>query len=144
MAWHAGQVAGEPWSDQRRPLVLALVGCVDTVLYTADGYDLTAAAIGVLRQWAMGDDTISPADVERVGFATSCYDFHLIGSGWRATCAAVDATAAGAKSRDLVGDLAEVCVIHVAHSVAGRCDRRALARCADILREHYPVPPGLL
>jgi hypothetical protein len=125
MLWLAGHCAGDqPYSDARRPLVLAACACARLALpHVPAGEDRPRVAIETAEAWARGDAGVTTTDV----------------SAARADAGA-DAGAAGV-ARDAAWVAgAAAGVARVAAGVARDAD---IAECADLVREHYPHPPEL-
>ena len=123
MLWLAGSLAGGPWSDSRRPLVLAACGCARLALpYVRAGEYRPRLAIETAEAWARGDAGATPQMV-RDAYAAAV-----------AAVADADAHAADAAYAYADADAA-------AHAAAAAQGARVLAECADIVRQHYPRAP---
>ena len=136
MLWLAGKSAGEPWSDARRPLVLAVCGCVRLGLpewrrHFPDD-DRPLQLLETAESWARG----TGATPEHVRAAASA-----------AAASAADAYAADASAAAYAADAyAAYDAAAAAAAAAGRANavhRATLRQCADIVRTHYPEPPPL-
>jgi len=122
MLWLIGRVAaGAPWSDERRPLVLAACACA-RLARPSDPDSLRC--LDLHERWARGED-INQRLLRDAAYAAD--------GG-----ASVAAAAFAARAAD---DAA-----HAAHYAAARyaaVSAAALSDCADIVRHYYPEPPPL-
>ena len=72
MLWLLGQNAGEPGSDERRPLVFAACECARLALpYVAKGEKRPLKAIETAEAWARGDAGVTLDDVEKAAYAAT-------------------------------------------------------------------------
>ena len=115
MAWLLGRLSGEPESAKRKRLCLCLAAIADSVPQGSAG----KRCLRTLRAWAHGKATIE--QVRAAAYAAGA-------------AAAADADAA-AYAADAAADAAD--------AAAYGSDAAARARCADIVRKHYPTPPRL-
>ena len=118
MLWLLGRCSGPPESESRRRLVLAACDCADLALPFARGVN-AGEAVRVARGWAMQDGTT----LEQVRDA-----------------AAADAAAAAAAYAYAANAAADAAAAYAAYAAAA-ARIKALSRCADIVRKHYPNPP---
>ena len=119
MLWLAGQDAGEPWSDARKPLVLAACACARLAMpYTTDSRVPTC--IETTELWCGDEATM--VGVQQVRAATAA--------------AASAASAASASSSS-----AAYSASYAASASASTAARRhILSQCADIARKMLPCP----
>jgi Xaa-Pro aminopeptidase len=114
MLWIIGKQAGTPLSDKRKTLVLCACECAERALpYTTD--ERVKACIDTAKAWANGKATID--DLR----------------------AAKSAAAADADAADAAADAADA----AADAAAADARTSTLAKCADIIRRHYPKPPKI-
>jgi hypothetical protein len=119
MLWLAGRCSGEPLSDGRRKLVLATCECARLPLpHVPAGEDRPRLAIEAAEAWARGTGS-----VEAMRYASSA-------AAYAAAAAAANAAAAAAAAN-----------ANAAAAAAAAC-YVTLAKCANIVRKHYPEPPG--
>ena len=131
MLWLAGKSAGEPWSDARRPLVLAVCGCVRLGLpewrrHFPDD-DRPLQLLETAESWARGTGA-TPEHVRAAASASA------------AAYAAADAAARAAAraAADAAADAAAA-----ASAAIPSAGEVTLQQCADIARLHYPEPPQM-
>jgi hypothetical protein len=131
MLWLAGRCSGEPLSDGRRKLVLATCECARLPLpHVPAGEDRPRLAIEAAEAWARGTGSVeamryaSSAAAYASAYAASAY----AASAYAASAAAANAAAAAANA-------------NAAAAAAAAC-YVTLAKCANIVRKHYPEPPG--
>ena len=130
MLWLAGYFSGLPESDGRKKLVLCACECARLALsVVADSR--VVACIETAERWARDEATMAQlrrakkhADPDN---ATD--DTDAIADS---ACAAADAA-----------DHASHVVVCVAHATAAAARLNMLPLCADIVRAHYPTPPGV-
>jgi len=140
MLWLAGSLAGGPWSDSRRPLVLAACGCARLALpYVRAGEYRPRLAIETAEAWARGDAGATPQMVRDAYAAAvaAVADADAVAAA-HAAYAAADAAAA-AHAADAAYAYADADA--AAHAAAAAQGARVLAECADIVRQHYPRAP---
>lgn len=123
MLWWAGREAGAPWSEARRPLVLAACACARLALpHVPAGEARPLRAIETAESWARGEGA-TPEDM-RAAVATvwaSTADASVAGArAW--------ASAAWAAAPDSDEATLRPCV-------------DTLRECADLVRRFYPHPP---
>jgi hypothetical protein len=136
MLWLAGRLSGLPESDGRKKLVLCCCECARLSLpiyearYPNDGR--VRKCLDTAERWARGEATIEELREARA-----------------AAYAAYAADAADAYAAYLAADAAAAyaAAAYAAYSYAANAANAAnastLKQCADIVRKHYPMPPGL-
>jgi hypothetical protein len=126
MLWLIGKtIAGEPMSNERKPLVLAACDCAELVLkYVSKGEERLRKAIEIARKWANGDDSIS-----KQGIKAAAHAAHAAHAAAYAAYASYAAYAAYAS--------------YAAYAYAAAARKEVLKQCADIVRKYYPQAPKL-
>jgi hypothetical protein len=167
MLWLVGRtIAGGPWSDERRPLVGAAVRCARLALpiYEAryPGDRRVSDCLDAFGRWAAGEDV--PREV-LIAARRAVDDAAAAAAAAAAASAAVDdATSASSAAADAADDAADdaayayayayayaaadaaddaayAAAYAYAYAAADAERQRALARCADICREAWPMCP---
>jgi hypothetical protein len=117
MLWLLGKHAGPPESEARKPLVLCACACSRLALkYVPKGEGRPRVAIETAERWARGKATIKE-----------------VRSAAAASYAAADAAAASYAAADASYAAAD----------ASYARTKSLAKCADIVRRHYPHAPRI-
>lgn len=139
MAWYVGKMVGLPDSRSRQRLVACVLECArlnERNNRNAQECNRTTAA------YLRGDATLD--DVRQAITACAAYtktNTARIAPANAAICATYVATVAKAAYLDI----AFVADLTVRYAAAGShfrlLDDTTLARCADIVRKHYPTPP---
>ncbi len=151
MLWLCGEVAGPPGDDSRRPLVLAACDCARLVLHLVkEGEDRPRIAIETAEAWARGGEDAPTLEQVRIDadadaaasayFAAASAFAAAASSAAAAADAAADAAYADAADAYFAADAAAYSAARTAYSAARTA---TLAKCADIVRKHYPEPPKL-
>ena len=122
MLWLCGRKSGAPWSEGRRKLVRTSCRCARLV------YDLmpeeSKKALVLFERWSDGEE-ISREELDAVRYAA------VHAAAFAAAAAAADAAVADA-------------AVYASHAAAyAAADAAALKKCADVVREDYPVAPKL-
>jgi hypothetical protein len=140
MLWYAARTC-EPGSAQHRRLVLATCGCARLALrYVPKGEHRPRQTIETAERWARGkaslEDVCVAADAAYAAYAADdvTYAAYAAAYAYAATYAAAVATNAVTYAAAVATDAAQA-----ASSDAAR--RRTLAKCADIVRQHFPRAP---
>jgi hypothetical protein len=133
MLWLCGKLSGPPESDGRKKLVLCCCECARLSLpiyearYPNDGR--VRKCLDTAERWARGEATIEELREARAAayaaYAADAADAYL----------AADAAAAYAA--------AAYAAYSYAANAANAANASTLKQCADIVRKHYPMPPGL-
>jgi hypothetical protein len=133
MLWLCGKLSGPPESDGRKKLVLCCCECARLSLpiyearYPNDGR--VRKCLDTAERWARGEATIEELREARAAayaaYAADAADAYL----------AADAAAAYAA--------AAYAAYSYAANAANAANASTLKQCADIVRKHYPTPPGL-
>jgi len=124
MLWLLGHLAGEPWSDERKPHVLAACACARQSLPNVPQGELRPLrAIETAESWARGEG----ATPEEVSAAWSAAE----SAAW---------SAAGLAAESVAESAAETVAETVARSAARS---ESLKQSADIIRQYFPRPPKL-
>jgi hypothetical protein len=134
-----------PVGDRRRvPLALASVHCAELALaYVPEGEDRPRVAVETVRSWARGEATIEQVRASEAATWAAGLPGQTVteAAAWAIGAIAV---AAGVPE---VARAAEEAVIRTAWAAAWAAGAAArpetLARCAEIVRQHYPEPPVL-
>lgn len=126
MLWLVGQSSGEPESDSRKKLVLSACECARLALpYVRSGEKRPLIAIETAEKWARGEDGVTIEEVRTAADGAYTAADGAYTAAYAASTAAYAAYAAA----------------YAAHAAA---KTKALAKCADIVRKHYPEPPKLI
>lgn len=171
MLWLAGRVVGDAFSDSRRPLVLAACECARLTLeQIPEGEARPRVAIETAERWARGEDVsreelqaanaaahtaalaaptaANSARAARAAYAAGGVAYAYAAgahAAWTAYAAGAVEAAAGTRVADYAANAAgaaEACVAEANGHTAGAAQRAvAFARCAGIVRKHYPAPP---
>jgi len=143
MLWMAGSLSGKPWSKKRKILVLASCECARLAWDKMP--TKSKDCILLFENWAEGED-ISKAELIKVSTAARAAAFaaHTARASAVATCASAVATCASADAFDAAAKAhaAAACAARAARAAAATM--KALAKCADIARKHYPLITDLL
>ena len=134
MLWLIGKtIAGEPMSDERKPLVLAACDCAELALkYVSKNEDRPKKAIDTARKWANSDDSISEQDLRAAAAAYAAYAAYAVYAA--AAADAANATAAAVYAADAAYD---------ADANAADARKETLKQCADIVRKYYHEAPKI-
>ena len=128
MLWYAGKVAGGPTSAGRRKLVLAACACArKTLKHLAKGERRPLAAIRTAERWARGERGVTLAQVDAAAYV--------------ANAAAANAAVNAAYVANAANAAANAANAAVNTAVNANTRTEMLARCAVIVRKHYPTPP---
>lgn len=132
MLWLAGKCAGEPGSDLRRPLVLAACECARLTLpYLPKGKtQQSLECIEYTEAWARGKHNDLDGIREKAAAAYAAY------AAYGGAAAAYAAYAISAATAAVATHAATY-----AATVNATARKETLAKCADIVRKHYPQPP---
>ena len=129
MLWIWGRLdAGEPWSDKRKPIVLAAARCAETALPIYEvhypGDRRPRNVVDLYTRWALGEE-IAHEDLLAVDAAA--YSYYAISASHYAYAA----------------DAAYTVAADAAYAVASVASvASARKKCADIVREIRPVAPA--
>ncbi len=120
MLWLLGKQAGPPESDSRKKLVLTACACARLALpHVKKGDRRSLKAIETAEAWARGDTGVTLQMVR--------------------DAAAADAYAAAYAAAAYAAAYAATYAAYAAYAAADAAARKSiLAKCADIVREHYP------
>ena len=159
MLWLLGQNAGEPGSDERRPLVFAACECARLALpYVAKGEGRPLKAIETAEAWTRGDAGVTLDDVEKAAeaaYAAADAAYAASDAAYAAADAAANAAvsaaanAAAYAAADAAANAAVSAAADAANAaawsdaVSAAARQKTLAECADIVRKYYPAPPEL-
>ena len=126
MLWLLGKLSGESGGKKREKLVLACCKCARLSLkYVPKGEKRPLVAIQTAEKWVRGEATIK--EVKTAAYAPS----------GPADAAAYAAYAA------YVADAADAAAFAADAAAYAAAREKTLARCADIVRKHYPNPPRI-
>jgi len=166
MLWLLGELSDKPESVSHKKLVLVACQCARLALpYAKEGELRPLRAIEVTEAWARGDEGIRREDVRKAADAAyaaahaaayaSVYAAYAAADAADAAYAAADAayaaahaTYAAAHAAD-AADAATYAAAHAAYAAAYAAYAAATSRistlekCADIVRDYYPVAPKL-
>lgn len=149
MLWYAGILSGGSESAARKQLVLAACACARLALPSAQS-PTVEVCLETVENWANGKASLGEVRKARaacVGASgDTCYAFSESGADYsaRASAAAIlDFATAIAVVPITVADRAASIASCAPYAVVTSASTRGLtlARCADIVREHYPEPP---
>ena len=140
MLWLAARLSGPPWSDARRPLVLAACACARealpafTACYPADLRP--RHALDTAAAWCRGDATQDEVLAAQRAAA------YVAASAASAFAADAAAAAAGIAYAAAAANTAAAAAADAAYAAYAYTAARsvALARSADIVRQHLPCP----
>lgn len=158
MLWYIGRtVAGKPWSDTRRPLVMAACACARLALPYATG-DTARVAIETAEAWVRGSATpeeVRDAATRAAAYAADDTRYQPPTAAAYAYAAAAAAWAAEAAAYVLAADAAANAAANTAAAAAANAGAKAsdadasaavtsartrtLCQCADIVRRYYAV-----
>jgi hypothetical protein len=136
-----------PWSEERKPLVRCAVECAaEAAPYEGDGEAGQMAAL--CRQtallWTRGEATSEDVIAARAAAWAAA------NATYAASAAAAAAAAYAAAYAAAVADAAAAATAYATFTAAAAASNaayadhnRILARCADIVRAHYPEPPAI-
>ncbi len=151
MLWLLGKLSGEPGSDSRRKLVLTACKCARLSLqYVQTGETRPLKAIETTEQWANKVNGITLSDVQKSAYAAHAATYAAYAAAYAAAAAADAAYAAYAAAYAVYAANTAVYAVYAANAAAyaayaanaaARID--ILKKCADIVREIYPVAPTL-
>ena len=129
MLWYAAQFTGGPRSKSRKRLVLAACGCARLALpHIPDDERRPLQAVETAEAWARGERGVTLAGVRDA----AAYAAH-------AAYAAADAADAAAHAA--YAAYTAYAAAYAADAAAHAARGAVLARCADIMRQHYPTIP---
>jgi hypothetical protein len=152
MLWLAGKMSGEPMSDTRKPLVLAVCECVRLALpYVKPGETAPLAAIELAEKWARGDNSVTREMLRDAAYAA--YAAYAVYVAYAAYDAANAANAAYVAYVAYVAYAVYAAyVVYAAYddtndtndaNDAANAKKETLKKCADIVRKYYPIAPEL-
>ncbi len=138
MLWLYGRLAGPPWSDSRKPLVLACCECARLSLkYVPAGEDRPRVCIETVERWTRGDATRE--DVCAAAAYASAAAAAAYAAAYASAAAAYASAAAAAAYAS--ADAAAYASAYASADAAADARMTTLKSCADIVRKHYPKPP---
>jgi hypothetical protein len=160
MLWLLGKTdRSEPWSEGRKPLVRCALECAaEAAPYEGDGEAGRAAAEcrRTVLAWTRGEATREEVNAARgaaanAANAANAYSavyaaYAAYGAAYAAYGAAANAVFAATYAADAYAEGVYETTYSVASAgtdTAYADHDRVLARCADIVREHYPDPPAI-
>jgi len=144
MLWLCGRKSGAPWSEGRRKLVRTSCRCARLV------YDLmpeeSKKALVLFERWSDGEE-ISREELDAVRYAAAdaaaSHASHAAAAAAVAVAYAAAAVYAVAYAAAAYA-AADAAASHASHAAAdAAADAAALKKCADVVREDYPVAPKL-
>ena len=166
MLWLASKHAGEPWSDARRPLVLAACACARMALpifaVRCPGDTRPRVSVETAESWAQNEGaTIGEVRRTRSAAAASAYasaDLSASAKAYSFSAAAFAAYASAAAAAtpnalDASADASAASASADAYAYAAYAStpnardasyaarRATLKQCADLVRQIYPEPP---
>ena len=125
MLWLLGKLSGDPDSDSRKKSVLATCACARLALpYVKKGEERPRIAIETAEAWVKGELGITREQVNAAANAVYAAAYAANAAAYAANAAANAANAA-------------------AYAAYAAARVSLLAKCADIVRQHYPEPPKL-
>jgi hypothetical protein len=155
MLWLLGKLEhSEPWSDERKRLVRCAVECAaEAEPYEGDGeaWRATAECRRVALAWTRGEATREDVIAARnaaveatagnaAGFAAAYAADAADAAAYAVATANADANAAA----DAAANVATTVATYAAYAAFDVAERDyVLARCADIVRLHYPDLPAI-
>jgi hypothetical protein len=147
MLWLAGRYVGEPGSDARRPLALAACACARLALPVFEARhpddQRPRQAVETAEAWARGAPgvTLDTVRASSAAYATyaSAYAAASATASFAAASVAASAAASAAASVAAASAAASFAAASAAASAVTRTDM--LRRCADLVRQYYPLPP---
>jgi len=136
MLWLLGKFSGPPESEGRKKLVLCACECARLSLPSYQkkypGDERVARCIETAERWANGEATIEELRTARAAA------YSAAAAAYAAYSAAADGDAAYSAAADAAYSAAAAA--YAAYSAAAAREE-TLAKCADIVRKHYPRPP---
>jgi hypothetical protein len=170
MLWIVGRTINcNPWTDGRKPLLACSLDCAETAKrhWPKTHAKKIAAAIAVLRSWIAGEATVEQAKEAKqelwsgvaaayadaadadAAYASAAYAAaaHAAYAAYAYADAAYGAAYAAAAAHAAYAayayaDAADAAAYAAAYAAAAAAARaKALAKCADIVRSHFPMPP---
>jgi len=164
MLWLLGKLSGKPESDSHKKLVLTACQCARLSLpYVKVGELRPLRAIEAAEAWARGDEGIRREDVRKAADAAdaaayAAYAAYAADAAYAAYAAAAAADAAyAAASASASAAYAAYAAAYAAYAAADAADAAdaayaaapsadtsrisTLEKCADIVRDYYPVAP---
>jgi hypothetical protein len=140
MLWILGRLdQSRPWSDGRKRLIRCAVECAEEAA-PYEGNSEAGRMAALCRQtvylWTRGEATRD--DVIEAREAAAVYMYSVdIAVAYAASAASAAANVADASATAAVA-------AYAAYAAFDAAERdRVLARCADIVRSHYPDPPAI-
>ena len=166
MAWiiHRVGANGEPWSEERKPFVLAMCKCARLVQkYVPKNEKWSMECIQMHETWACGEATVEQCQIvmeaakaagwaaeaaEAAGWAAKAARWAARwaaeAAGWAAKAAGAAGVAGAAEAAEAAGAAGWAAEAAEAAGWAAEAARtKILSQCADIVREYYPDPPEL-
>jgi len=158
MLWLLGSLSGKPESDSHKKLVLTACQCARLALpYAKEGELRPLRAIEVTEAWARGDEGIRREDVRKAAdaahaaaaaahaaadaaHAAAHAAYAAADAAYAAADAAADAAHAAAHAAYAAAHAAAYAAAHAADA-ADTSRISTLEKCADIVRDYYPVAP---
>ena len=145
MLWICGKLSGPPESDGRQKLVACCCECarLSLPLYETQYPDdnRVRTCLDIAERWSRGEGTLDELlTARRTAYAAAYADADADAADADAAAyadAAADAAAYAAAAAD--ADAAADAAAYAAAAAGQRC----LAKCADIVRRHYPQPPKI-
>jgi len=137
MLWLLGRCFGKLGSPKHRKLVLAACGCARLALpYVPKGEERPRGAIETAEAWARRKRGVTLEQVRNAAYAAA-YAANAANAAYAATAAnaAYAATAANAAN----AAYAAATAANAAYAAAAK--EKTLAKCADIVRKHFPKAP---
>ena len=148
MLWFAGRLAGQPWSESRKPMVLAACACARLALpYVPLGEERPRQALEAAEAWATGrvtEDELRTA-VAYAYVAYTAADAAAYAAAYAAAAAYADVADAevayAATYAAAAAAYADVAAADVEAGANTTTRRAVLSQCADLVRGFYPTPP---
>jgi len=138
MLWLLDKLSGEPESDSRKKLVLAVCECVRLVShYVKKGGMSSLRAIETTEKWARGEDGITLDEVRVAAHAAQ--DEIRVRAYTTHTAYVASAVYAAHVAYATPTVYAAHAVSAAAYVVSAAARKKILKRCADIVRKYYPV-----
>jgi hypothetical protein len=161
MLWAVGKsIYSDPWTDGRKPLLACALDCALTVkhLWPNKQKDKIGEAVKALRLWIKGKATTDQAVEARRQLDAACdadsaasaaaYDADSAASAAAyAAYAAASAAAYAAYAADAASDAsayasdASAYASYASDAASDASRAKTLAKCAKIVRKHFPKPP---
>jgi hypothetical protein len=137
MLWLLGKLSGSPESDSRKRLILCVCECARlTLSYVPEGENRPRIAIETAEKWARGEESVLLSDVLAAADAAYATVYATCAIAHVAADAAADAAYAAAH-------VAAYAAAYAANAASHGKEDQAQAKCADIVRKHYPEAPIL-